>query len=388
MLDKRILDINKKPKFRYYDRQLYILLGLSCFPFIIPNPIISTGIQPYALMYSIYIIVNFLIKGERISISNRLFTYIGIVTYIALFVAIVSIIKAPLTSITRELSAYLNVFFVPLAYCLLRSKTKVSCEKKTKVFILIWVLVGLLQILVDKELFANLLAFHQTSESRGAFGLATEPSFYGIQMYFFLYLIKFFKNGRTKYYLIVLATALLIVRSLTSLIFVAAFFIDEFMDNERIEKSILYAILGILLMVVVSHLLTTVLAESRLTFLLNRVFDDGVSSLDSDLSTMGRVSRITDSFGEALDHHLLPQGYIEKYGSPWGGALNHMGFFGLVYMVCIPGIITYLYDTTIGKTATFISMVILFSTTVQLSNPMLGIIMGMSLSIHDGHQTL
>lgn len=362
------------------EKALVALVFLSAFPYLFPNPFILSGIQPYALIFSLAVLVILLFGGMRINIEDELLAVLGIGTTIAVFIAIISIAFYDLSGIAREISAYMNLFFVAGAFVALRKASSLDLEPYFKICIGIWLLVGLLQLFVDRALFSNYMYHTNTSATRGVFGLSTEPSMYGIQLFFFLYLVKGFKRGKIAYYLLIAAWGVLVVRSATSLIFIGAFFFAELFDSESVANKIGW-ILGVSVGVVaVIVVLFTVLADTRLVSLINQAMNDGLSSLISDASTNGRVTRITDAIDSASKANFLPQGFGEKYGSAWGGAMNHLGFFSLFFILAVPAFFSRYYKTTSGKIVGYIIVLVLFFSTVQLSNPTIGLLIGIASS--------
>lgn len=351
---------------------------LCCFPYVFPNPIILTGIQPYAILFSALVLAWYIICGGRMWTDDPLMVAIAIGTAITVFIAILSLINAPVTTIARELCAYLNIFLVPAAFCVLNENGNYNLERLYKVCILIWLAVGLMQTFINKAMFSQILYHTNTSADRGVFGLATEPSFYGIQLYFFLYLVKGFKKHKIQYYVALVVWAVFIVKSATALLFIGGFLAADFFDGKETVKKLLF--LGILLigLAMVLEPLLSVLKGSRLLYLIGQVLDEGLAALASDQSAFGRIARITDSVGQALSAGLVPQGIIVKFGSAWGGALNHLGLFGFIYVFAVPAFISRFYLTSPGKAAGYLSVLLLFFTTVQLSNPTIGLLIGES----------
>lgn len=364
----------------FYDFVLATFFILSSFPYIFPNPLIDTGIQPYALMLAFLICLIYVFRNNLIGSDDILFNMLGIGFLIAAFIALLSLVSCNVSSVLREICAYCNLFLVPAAYCILRERSTINLEPLIKICILVWVISGCLQIFIQKDLFSQILAFANTSASRGAFGLATEPSFYGIQLFYFLYLVKGFKKRKNLYYVLIFLCELLVVQSATSLIFVGSFFLAELFDSNNIVKKIFVITIVIVSSFLLLNSVVALLEQSRLLGLITQVIDNGFLALSNDQSTQGRIERIVDPLIQAVGVGFFPQGMNEKFGSAWGGALNHLGFFAVLFIVLIPLLFSRYYQTYPGKIVGFLAIFFLFFSTVQLSNPLLGILLGVSLS--------
>lgn len=164
------------------------------FPFLFPIHLIAaTDLQPYALFVSVVILMIYFHRTVHTKLPYAVI-YFGLVFFVALIVFCVSDFT---TFALRSVANYASLFFIPLATFLIIKKAEGENHALIKRFILVWFLVGLVQIFFDRGFLSPIISGARWSASyRGVIGLAFEPSFYGIICYFCLYLVKRFEKQK------------------------------------------------------------------------------------------------------------------------------------------------------------------------------------------------
>lgn len=148
------------------------------FPYVSPVPT-PYDTQPWALALSLLILTMFLGSG-RFLLPCPLWALLISFIYAAL---IFSFNRGPMLGALRSLVGYASVF------CIAGAAYLTARWLRPKVFVgavLIWALVGFIQLTVYKEFGQQLVPRLSTSAERGVTSLAVEPSYYAITAVFFL----------------------------------------------------------------------------------------------------------------------------------------------------------------------------------------------------------
>lgn len=199
----------------------FLLYFVCCLPFLRILPIPS-DVQPYAFIVAvIYLIVH----RRNLRIPDFHKVTFGLFLFVALL-AIGGLIFDPTQSLMmliRKTYNYAGLYVISLALVNSLEKTKGVKENWIKGLILLWLFVGLMQLLIDRQFLSFLVSNYRTTVERGVAALASEPSFYGCVMVFFFIIADEFKTGKWLYKGICLFQIVVLAQSAVTFVYLAVF---------------------------------------------------------------------------------------------------------------------------------------------------------------------
>ena len=350
-----------------------LFIAFCMFPFIIPNPVVTTNIQPYAaILGTLVIVLETTIRHKRsFALSKQNSFYI--IAWGTLFIAVIVLLFSDV-SITalRAVFNYYAVAIIPAALCLIMSRIRTYPERILKCLILVWFVVCSVQFFVDRSFLTSIIGGVRFSYSyRGVVGLASEPSFLGIACFYFLHMAMKFKRNQMLFLVLILIMGVVYAQSMMGILFIMAFVMIYLLDivNTKRGQCIWFgaAIAAVIFLV----LLNTVLVKTRLHQLFELFLKEGFAGVLGDVSAGNRynalIGAITDSFG----NFLLPLGYTKRIGSGYGGFLCELGFFALPILYYISRVLSLTFRNRICQILYFIIVSILLFNNTQIGNPLL-----------------
>jgi hypothetical protein len=343
---------------------------------LFPTPILGTDVQPYALLLGI---MMFVIHPKiNVILNTYPLNFLIYPTLAAFMLGVASLIEYSTISVLRGLAGYFSLIIIPSIVLIYSPNNQIKSEKIFKAFVLIWFVVGLIQMFAYRYFLVDFVSGGRISSFvyRGYISLASEPSFFGVQCYYFLYIVKGFKKNRSLYTLICIISSVFIAQSMVGIIFVLSFFIQEFLDRKYFISKIRYLIVLLTLLVLSYLIIENFYTGTRIYQLIHSFIENGLSFINADESTRIRYNSITNALANFKDNWFLPTGFNKRIGSAWGGILNEIGFLGLIYMIVLPYIISLSYTKLIAKTLAFVFFLLLFFSNIQLANPMVGFVLG------------
>ena len=359
-----------------------VLFVVFCLmPFILPNPILKTDVQPYATIFGLLVI---LIDIVGLSFLDRkagswLFAISGFTFVVALIVMAFS--GFSMNSL-RALYNYFAVAVIPYAAYIVIKKTGELPETHIKVLILIWFFVGSVQFFISRSFMSGLISGSRFSESyRGVLGLASEPSFFGIACFYFLHMTQRFKKHQIVFMGLSVIMGVLYAQSAMGIIFIAAFLAVYLVDalNTRVGKYIwTVAVVGVIAFFII---LNTVLVDTRIYELYNKLVSGGSDGLLSDNSASIRFNAVIRAITNAFDNYLMPMGYGERIGSGYGGFLCELGLFSLPILASISAVMAKTFEKKFSRIAYFILVTALLLNNTQIGNPLLLFVLGMNVAL-------
>ena len=266
---------------------------------------------------------------------------------------------------------------------------------------LVYVLVGISQALIDPTIVSSIVATREYSFNasalslRGVTGLAPEPTFFGIFLYFisFIYLIIYdYKPPRKIVLILLLNLITIIMLTRSSMVFLFLIITIPFLIHRMKIAFIIWSVLLTFLMVTTTIFL---FPDSRFLSLMNILIENPqlLELIILDESINDRVSHVLFPLQGALLNDLLPVGfhkwpetfaYLRHYwnGIFWygtGGPI--MSFFGLyIYEFGFLGLIIMGYifikiqDGTYGRFMETSLLFILLNTSIPPSFPLVAFI--------------
>lgn len=365
------------PKMKFID----VLFVFFClFPFILPNPIVTTNIQPYAAMLGTLVILNeiLVLKQYRIRIGRA---YFFGATWFALIVAIfILVISGVSIAALRALFNYYSVAIVPFAAYLIVRRLGYYPERLIKTLILLWFTVSSIQFFIDRSFLTGIIGGVRFSYSyRGVVGLASEPSFLGIACFYFLHMAVKFQKHKTIFILLILIMGIVYAQSMMGVLFIGGFLVIYFLDETTTKRGIYVWIATVLAVPTFAYLMNTVLVGTRLYQLYALFMREGVEGLLTDVSAENRFEAIVGAIQASLENHLLPLGFYERIGSGYGGFLCELGFFALPVLISISFAMALTFKKRLSQVLYFIIVTILLFNNTQIGNPLLLFVLAMNL---------
>jgi hypothetical protein len=173
----------------------------------------------------------------------------------------------------------------------------------------------------------------------------------------------------------------LYAQSAMGIIFIAAFLAVYLVDalNTRVGKYIwTVAVVGVIAFFII---LNTVLVDTRIYELYNKLVSGGSDGLLSDNSASIRFNAVIRAITNAFDNYLMPMGYGERIGSGYGGFLCELGLFSLPILASISAVIAKTFEKKFSRVAYFILVTALLLNNTQIGNPLLLFVLGMNVAL-------
>lgn len=363
---------NKNRKLTLID---VLFIAFCFFPFIIPNPIVVTNIQPYAAMLGT---VELLLRKD--SSSKGIPRFFGI-AWITLFVSIIVLLFSGIEVASfRAFFNYYSVAVIPLALYLIFSDVKDFPEEALKILIIVWFAVSSIQFFIDRSFLTGIIGGVRFSYSyRGVVGLASEPSFLGIACFYFLHMVMKFKKNKNVFAIMVLIMGIVYAQSMMGIMFIGAFVLVYVLDTVA-PKTFGYVLFGgIFAIIIFWILLKTVLSESRLNELLLLFSQEGLDGVLEDESAGNRYDSLVEAIRDSFNNYLLPLGFDKRIGSGYGGFLCELGMFAIPILCCISSAMSKTFEKKRSQVIYFIVITALLFNNTQIGNPLLLFVIPMNL---------
>lgn len=346
---------------------LFVVLSLSPFVF----PVMSSDVQPYAFIFALLLLA----LNIPLIIKNNKFSFL---TLSILFFTLILYLLTPDAKNNMKLAyGYVSFAIVTLcSYCINRNSDEDYIKKIVFIVIAIWFVTGFYQTLFNRTFFAGLISNSRTTIERGVFGLASEPSFYGIQCFYFLFLTKLFSKNRLIMIAAIAIMAIFFAQSTLGVIFVVSYIALYVLDSKD-TKLIIFALFAFF---VVLYYFITKDGGSRLSFFINEFLSSDISTISDDESTTVRINSITNSWQAATNNLYVPQGFSKRYGSLIGDFILSWGFICVPYLFFILKCLGSTYSYKSIRILSYILFFLLLNSNLQISNPSFGFIIGFQLS--------
>lgn len=365
----------------------YIVVFFPFVKLLALNLATGNGIQLYSLFFMLFFcVLNFMQKKLKLS-KELLHLYLGI----TISIVISMFFSYPTDSsqyflIMRYIAIYVSVILSScVSYYFIRKNGGID-EKKIKVVINIYLLVGLIQKFVNRNFLYFLIGFHRTSDSRGEIGLTAEPSYYGYMCVFFMILSFEFQKGKKIYFCNALFQLIFLAKSSIGILYMviwAILYVIYYMKRLSI-KGIIITVVAILGVVGGGYYIlhSPFFEGQRIVYFLNILlqsngWDDMLENLSADGSTMTRFNEIAKCFIGFIENRGLPNGLnSEVVQSGYGSFIYPLGFLGFIIIGRIFIIMRNGYKGINRFVIPFFWSIIMFSL-IQISNPVVGYLIGM-----------
>ncbi|MBE6564077.1 MAG: hypothetical protein E7655_02220 [Ruminococcaceae bacterium] len=349
-----------------------VFLVFCLCPFILPNPVVTTNIQPYAALFG-----TLLIGWEILTQSDRPLKgkmYFFIAAWGTLLVSLLVLLLGSEITVSsfRAVFNYYSVAIVPFAFYLILNRIGTLPETFVKILIAVWFAVSAVQFFIDRRFLTEIIGGVNNSMSyRGVVGLASEPSFLGIACFYFLHMVIRFKKHQMLFFTMTLIMGVVFAQSMMGILFIAVFLLVYLMDSTNTKKGVLIWCVVILAVIAFVILFNTVLEKTRLHHLITLLMQEGVDGLLNDVSAGNRYDSLANAIADSLDNNLMPLGYEKRIGSGYGGFLCELGFFALPILCCISLALSKTFEKTFSQIVYFVLVTILLFNNTQIGNPLL-----------------
>lgn len=375
-----------------------IFLFFCFFPYLFPFGL-NTDLQPYALIISILILTIYPIYINKTSLM-----YI-IITIFAFIIFIISFFKYGYSfDLIRSLSNYVSLLTITLATYSILKNTNINIIKTIFIFLIINIIISLIQLLFYREFGYSLISQPRTSVARGVVGVASEPTFFAINLLFYALIAALYNHKNSIKIIILSILSIIFISQSTMVIFYLIIYLFLYIiieSNFKIKITSTVLICLILLM----GLSLNFNSEYRIINVLYKIFNSPSNILD-DISIHQRVVDIVFSVYGFITNmgvpHLWGHWGIELHeivsdfswaNKPWlslgnrimsgyGAALYELGLIGGLYIFILIGLHKKIYKNNNPKFyVKSIFIILLMFSSVQLSNPLYSIYIGVLLFI-------
>lgn len=223
-----------------------------------------------------------------------------------------------------------------------------------KLATIVYLVVAVIQTVLNKQAFAFLLFDLRTNVTRGVTSLAPEPTFYAIICLFLILILLILKFKHYKVYIGILLFEIIFLSKSTMIILflilvpIVVFAFRAPSSRDLVKKLFKYILYVVLCFVVVYLLLNLFLSlnnsffhiNNRFTIVLTKLLSilhnfSFQSVLNIDGSVRDRVLAITNSYSDSFDGYLLPQGQDKPIMSYFGSFVYAFGFVGFIYAIYV-----------------------------------------------------
>lgn len=373
-------------------------LFFGFFPYLFPIGL-NTDLQPYALICSILILIIY-----PLSINKTTIIYV-FNTLIAITIFIVSIIFYGYSfDMIRSLANYISLLSITLATYSILKNTNIDIIKLLYLFLLLNIIISLIQLLVHREFAYSFISQPRTSTVRGVVGVASEPTFFAINLLFYSLIASLYNHKYSKKIIIFSLLLIIFASQSTMVILYLLIFIFlhvTFESNLKI-KFITTFLLSVLIIITLN---LDINIEYRSLNIINKIINEP-SNLFNDISIHQRAVDIIFSLYGFITNigfpHLWGRWGIELHemvlnfpwaNQPWislgnrimsgyGAALYELGIIGALYIYVLINLHKKLYKNNNPRFyVRTIFIILLMLSSVQLSNPLYSIYIGVLLYI-------
>lgn len=280
-----------------------ILVSL-CFPYVTPYSF-GTDIQPWSILivFTFTLLILFLDKKEKFN-KQIIFLWIPFIISVPLI-----FVSPDIFSAFRSLLGLLTIALVPLVTFYILKRDRLLFIKILKISSVIYLIVGLIQVSVNKNFLMFLLNTIRTSQDRGVTSLTVEPTFYGLLCLFLIliFLVMNVENKR-RYIYILLFQIVFLSQSAMTILLTLLFSLYYIIFKTNIRVILYFSFFCIFMYLILTN--TELLAQDlRVVTLLNLFISSPTQLISSDPSTNFRFADIYFSFKGFIDNFLLPNGF-------------------------------------------------------------------------------
>lgn len=280
------------------------IILLAFFPYISIYPM-HTDTQPLSIATIALAIFILLCAPGGIKFPKRLEPL-----FIPLFFAILFFLWSIISfDGARSLAGYITIILVPFIFSKILRDNRELFVKCLKFTIIVYMLVGLIQLLYDNSFLSFLMYRMSTTSSRGVCSLTTEPTYYGIVCLFFIMIVLALNIERKRAYVMLLVFQIIFLAQ-SSMVILFLLILAIYYIIFNINFKVIFSFLVI--MIISTFLLSHIDIEnyhSRFLHLLYEAINHPSSIIIRDASINDRVSSIYFSLKGFFSNNMLPNGF-------------------------------------------------------------------------------
>lgn len=288
----------------------------------------------------------------------------------------ISLLEVSSFQVAKRLFSYASVIVIPFAVNKIESSffdTEFECIAKSS--ILVWCLIGAVQILFRRDFMSQFVPLMRSSATRGVCGLASEPSFYGYMCFLFFLFAMDFNSHRIIFMLLCTIQAFFFAQSSVTIVYfiVLSITYSSAILTTMKATSIAKIIAITLSMVAIITVVQIEMPNSRMAYLITKLLSSlGSNDTPVDQSVQQRVNAIIFSFSRMGLPYFVGTRQIM---SGFGGMVYEMGFFSLLIIVPILKTIRNAHPSAEGIGIVLAVAICMFSA-IQLSSPLFAYYIG------------
>lgn len=364
-----------------------IVFYIFCFfPFISLTGNSSHDVQPYCLVYTIFLFaIECVCGGIRVNKTMRNL-YLTIILGIVMGMLVTIILNGfNFSGVLRYLATYCGLILISYMSYTICVKNNGLDEKLIKACINIWLIVGMIQLFMPGEVISAIVANARTSNNRGVVSMASEPSFYGYMCIFLGLFVLEFSSQRVIYMINLLFQIIFLAKSSVTMLYLIILFglIGlHFIGKASIKKKLMSVSVLCCTVWGVGELIRHIDSNQRMVIFLTVLYSGNdfftiISQLGMDGSISIRFYNVWICIQGFISYVGFPHGFrTGKIQSGYGSMLYTMGWIGAIIIFLIYQLVGSAYRNKMAKSVIPVFLTIILFSAIQLSNPVIGFLIG------------
>ncbi|XPV81658.1 MAG: hypothetical protein ACNI22_13905 [Halarcobacter sp.] len=349
--------------------------------------------SPYALIISTYIFI--LIKNKSLPYHSYILLFGSFFAFLIIFITHIELLSI------RSFLGYFSLFIISSSTYFVLKKNNGFNYKLFIFFVYLWFFVGLVQLFIDESFMTFLLDRYRSGGGRGVTGLAPEPTYYGT-VALFIFFISVIINYRVKLiFFISLIEVVFLSKSSTAILLVLVLIFIYGILNLKFKTIILYIVGAISFYFFIIDYLY-LFQGNRFYGVLRGILEDPLYLMTRDESVSERLFHVFFAYKGFFDNYGLPNGFTSfklyltenlpiyypytelikptrTIMSGIGGIFFELGFMGFIYIFFFFLLIKQAEKNFTKAMFLFLYLMIILNTSVPLTFPYIGFVIGILL---------
>lgn len=380
------------------------ILVFSFFPYLSLYSF-GTDVQPWNVLFASLLTSLIFVKKLKFNIELS-FLWLPFLCSIGLL-----IISNDIKSAVRSILGYLTISITPLVFYYILKYEYSFFEKFLKLATIIYLTVGLVQVIFNRNFMSFLLNRVSTSEDRGVVSLTPEPTFYGVVcLFFILIFLSLNVKNKEKYIYMLLFQIIFLAKSSMVILLLAVFLFYHIIFKINIKVLSLTLLLIMKFYVLYKNYeLDLWNYNIRPIYLLKHFLENPTDVFLIDASVNDRLSAVYFSFKGFFDNYMLPNGFgtyesylnseLDKQNIFWwvsisnrimsyyGAILFELGFIGLIIPFTYSLIILKAYRHNLRDSLLYLFFInTTLLTAIPLSFPLVGVYIATLIYRSNNHE--
>ena len=378
---------------------------LALFPYL-KVPVANFDTAPYALIFFTLIL---LLRWNTV-LFPKIFLVFLFPSLLGIMLVLPTLAGLDLL-VFRSAMCYLSVILISFGtYALLYNNFDSAYLKKIICFIIFtWIFVGILQLLIDRDILTFLLNRSRTSSVRGVTSLSPEPSYFGTHLLFMFLLVVYLSSlqGKKipKYVLLVVTLAIIFLsQSTTAILIMVTVFLLLIVGKLNLKTTpVFILLLGISVFISYSMLINLPGGSFRAVTLVQQFADNPSWFITVDGSVNIRLLHPIVSIYSSFQNNLLPMGYAsfsqsflefenqfpdlvhpytlritgDRIFSGFGQSIFELGLTSFCFPLGFYLLLRRAEQTVLFSVTLTISVFLLMTTPITLNAPIFGFFIGL-----------